>query len=91
MKKSDIKILLVDDEPDILEIVGYNLSQAGYQIYTAENGKKAIKVAKEHLPHLVILDVMMPMMDGIEACEKLRAIPELSETIITFLTARGED
>ena len=91
MKKRDIKILLVDDEPDILEIVGYNLSQVGYQVYTAENGQKALKTAKEHLPHLIILDVMMPVMDGIEACEKLRAIPELSETVITFLTARGED
>jgi len=91
MKKRDIKILLVDDEPDILEIVGYNLSQIGYQVYTAENGEKALKVAKEQLPHLIILDVMMPVMDGIEACEKLRAIPELSETVITFLTARGED
>src|SRR5210317_1577915 len=91
MKKRDIRILLVDDEPDILEIVGYNLSQIGYQIFTAENGKKAIKAALEHQPHLIILDVMMPVMDGIEACEKLRAIPELSETVITFLTARSED
>ena len=86
MKKREIKILLVDDEPDILEIVGYNLSQIGYQIFTAENGEKAIKAAKEHLPHLIILDVMMPVMDGIEACEKLRAIPELAETVITFLS-----
>jgi two-component system alkaline phosphatase synthesis response regulator PhoP len=91
MKKRNIKILLVDDEPDILEIVGYNLSQLGYNIFTAENGEKALKVAKEHLPQLIILDVMMPVMDGIEACEKLRAIPELSDSIITFLTARGED
>ena len=91
MKKRDIKILLVDDEPDILEIVGYNLSQLGYQVFTAENGEKAIKVAKKHLPQLIILDVMMPVMDGIEACERLRQIPEISNTIITFLTARGED
>ena len=91
MKKKDIKILLVDDEPDILEIVGYNLSSEGYQIFTAENGVEAIAEAKKHLPHLIILDVMMPEMDGIEACEKLRANPDLSETIITFLTARGED
>lgn len=91
MKKRDIKILLVDDEPDILEIVGYNLSQIGYQIYTAENGEKAFKAAMDHLPHLIILDVMMPVMDGIDTCEKLRSIPELSNTIITFLTARGED
>jgi len=91
MKKKDTKILLVDDEPDILEIIGYNLSAEGYQIFRAENGVKAISKAKKHLPHLIILDVMMPEMDGIEACEKLRTIPELSETLITFLTARGED
>lgn len=91
MKKKDIVILLVDDEPDILEIVGYNLTQEGYSIVTAENGLKAINQAKKHKPHLIILDVMMPEMDGMEACEKLRAIPELSQSIITFLTARGED
>lgn len=91
MKKRDIKILLVDDEADILEIVGYNLSSEGYQILTAENGLEAIEKAKRHKPHLIILDVMMPEMDGIEACEKLRDIPDLSSTIITFLTARGED
>ncbi|MBX2826822.1 MAG: response regulator transcription factor [Flavobacteriaceae bacterium] len=91
MKKKHTKILLVDDEPDILEIIGYNLSSEGYQIYTAENGLEAISQAKKHKPHLIILDVMMPEMDGIEACEKLRAVPDLSETVITFLTARGED
>ncbi len=91
MKKKDIKILLVDDEPDILEIIGYNLSSEGYQIITAENGVQAVKKAKKERPHLIILDVMMPEMDGIEACEQLRKIPELSNTIITFLTARGED
>ena len=91
MKKRDTRILLVDDEPDILEIIGYNLSSEGYQISTAENGVEAIAKAKKHRPHLIVLDVMMPEMDGIEACEKIRAIPELSETVITFLTARGED
>ncbi|WP_460220711.1 response regulator [Psychroserpens sp. MEBiC05023] len=91
MKKRDIKILLVDDEPDILEIVGYNLSTQGYQIITAENGVEAVKKAKKEKPQLVILDVMMPEMDGIEACEQIRKFPDLSETIITFLTARGED
>ena len=91
MKKKDTKILLVDDEPDILEIVGYNLKSAGYQIFTAKNGKEALSQAEKHLPHLIILDVMMPIMDGVEACEKLRENPKLSETIITFLTARGED
>lgn len=91
MKKKEIKILLVDDEPDILEIVGYNLASEGYQVITAENGIEAISKAKKHKPQLIILDVMMPEMDGIEACEKIRAIPDLSETVITFLTARGED
>ncbi|MGR7813072.1 response regulator transcription factor [Lacinutrix undariae] len=91
MKKKDIKILLVDDEPDILEIVGYNLSSEGYQVITAENGFEAVKKAKKERPQLIILDVMMPEMDGIEACEQIRKIPDLSETIITFLTARGED
>ena len=91
MKKKDIKILLVDDEPDILEIVGYNLSNEGYQISTAKNGQEAVSKAKKEQPHLIIMDVMMPEMDGIEACEQIRKIPELSETVITFLTARGED
>lgn len=91
MKKGDIKILLVDDEPDILEIIGYNLNAEGYQIFTAENGLEAVKKAKKEHPHLIILDVMMPEMDGIEACEQIRKVPDLQETIITFLTARGED
>ena len=91
MKKKDIKILLVDDEPDILEIVGYNLSNEGYQVSTAENGLEAVKKAKKEKPQLIILDVMMPEMDGIEACEQIRKNPDLSDTIITFLTARGED
>lgn len=91
MKNKDIKILLVDDEPDILEIIGYNLSAEGYEIITAEDGIKAIQKAKKERPQLIIMDVMMPGMDGIEACEQIRKIPELSNTIITFLTARGED
>ena len=91
MKKKDTTILLVDDELDILEIIGYNLTAQGYTVVTAQNGVEAIKKAKKHKPKLIILDVMMPEMDGIEACEKLRLIPELSETDITFLTARGED
>ena len=91
MKKKDIRILLVDDEPDILEIVGYNLSQEGYQIITASNGKEAVTKAKKSLPHLIIMDVMMPEMDGMEACELIRKIPDLSEVIIAFLTARSED
>ena len=91
MSTDVIKILLVDDEPDILEIVGYNLSSGGYRVFTATNGVEAIEVAKKELPDLIILDVMMPKMDGVEACEQIRKIPELSNTIITFLTARSED
>ena len=91
MKKKDITILLVDDEQDILEIVGYNLEQEGYQIITASDGKEAIAKAKKHLPQLIIMDVMMPEMDGMEACENIRKLPELSNVIITFLTARSED
>ncbi len=91
MSSDNIKILLVDDEPDILEIVGYNLSSGGYEVFTASDGLKGIEIAKKEVPNLIILDVMMPNMDGIEACEKLRELPELSNTIITFLTARSED
>ncbi len=91
MNKKDITILLVDDEPDILEIVGYNLNAEGYHVVTAENGLEAVKIAKKKKPHLIILDVMMPEMDGIEACEQIRKLPDLQSTIITFLTARGED
>lgn len=91
MKKKDIKILLVDDEPDILEIVGYNLSAEGYQVITAIDGVDAVEQAKANQPHLIILDVMMPKMDGIEACERIRKDKTLNNTIITFLTARGED
>ena len=91
MKRREIKILLVDDEPDILEIVRYNLSTEGYQVITAENGLEAVKKAKKERPHLIILDVMMPEMDGIEACEQIRKNTDLNDTIIIFLTARGED
>ena len=91
MKKKDIRILLVDDEPDILEIVSYNLSAEGYQVFTAKNGVEGVAKAKKKLPHLIILDVMMPEMDGIEACEIIRNTASLENSIITFLTARGED
>ena len=91
MKKKDITILLVDDEQDILEIVSYNLEHEGYKVITASNGKEAILKAKKSLPHLIIMDVMMPEMDGMEACEHIRKIPELRNTIITFLTARSEE
>ncbi|WP_457617967.1 response regulator transcription factor [Lutibacter sp.] len=91
MKNSDIKILLVDDEPDILEIVGYNLKNEGYHIFTAKNGIEAVETAKKVIPHLIILDIMMPEMDGIEACEKIRNTKGLENILITFFTARGED
>ena len=91
MNKSDIKILLVDDEPDILEIVGYNLRNEGYQIFTANNGQEAIKSAKKNIPHLILLDIMMPEMDGIEACSQIKGIPSLDNTMIIFLSARSED
>ena len=91
MKKSDIKILCVDDEPDILEILKYNLSNEGYNVSTAADGKSAIEMAYNISPSLIIMDVMMPNMDGIEACEKLRSDDKFNDTIIMFLTARGED
>ena len=91
MNTSDIKILLVDDEPDILEIVGYNLKSEGYQVFTANNGNEGVEIAQKVHPHLILLDIMMPEMDGIEACEKIRAIKSLENVIISFLTARGED
>ncbi|MGB3590661.1 MAG: response regulator transcription factor [Nonlabens sp.] len=91
MKEDKAKILLVDDEPDILEIVSYNLKNEGYQVYTASNGEEGLKKAIKKSPDLIILDVMMPVMDGIEACEKMRKISSLDQTIITFFTARGED
>lgn len=85
------KILLVDDELDILEFLSYNLKKEGYEISTATNGKEAIEVAKSEKPHLIILDVMMPDMDGIETCREIREIPGLKNIIIAFLTARNED
>ncbi|QCX36998.1 response regulator transcription factor [Aureibaculum algae] len=91
MKKKNIKVLLVDDEPDVLEIVGYNLKNEGYQIFTATNGLEAIEKAREIIPHLILLDVMMPKMDGVEACQKIRKIDKLQDVIVAFFTARGED
>jgi|SRR5690554_4869568 len=91
MKKRDITILLVDDEPDIIEIVRYNLALEGYKVETAEDGLEAISKAQKFRPQLVLLDVMMPKLNGIETCKQLREIPELSEMVIAFLTARGED
>ncbi|MBN1927714.1 MAG: response regulator transcription factor [Prolixibacteraceae bacterium] len=85
------KILLVDDETDILEFVSYNLEREGFKVYTAQNGKDALRIAEKKNPDLIILDVMMPEMDGIITCEELRKIPSQKNTIIAFLTARGED
>lgn len=85
------KILLVDDEVDILEFMEYNLKKEGFEVQCAENGADAIRIAQQFRPHLILLDVMMPVMDGIETCAKIRATPEIKDTIIAFLTARGED
>ena len=85
------RILLVDDEADILEFISYNLIREGYQVYTATNGKEAVAKAREVVPHLILLDVMMPEMDGIETCQEIRKQDELKNTLIAFLTARGED
>jgi two-component system alkaline phosphatase synthesis response regulator PhoP len=85
------KILLVDDEPDILEFLSYNLRKAKFEVFTAKNGKEAIALAKKIVPDLIVLDVMMPETDGIETCSELRKIDGLAQTLIVFLTARGED
>lgn len=91
MEIRDYTILLVDDEDDILEFLGYNLKREGYQVLKAKSGRKAIELAKLHKPHLIILDVMMPGMDGMETCAEIKKIPSLSLSLIAFLTARGED
>lgn len=91
MENDSYRILLVDDEPDILEFLGYNLRKEGYIVYTSENGRDAIRIAREIMPHLILLDVMMPVMDGIETCNELRMIDKLKFTTIAFLTARNED
>lgn len=85
------KILVVDDEPDILEIISYNLRKEGYEVKTAENGLEAVAAAKEFLPDMILLDVMMPKMDGMEACKQIRALPSLKHSFILFLTAREEE
>lgn len=85
------KILIVDDEPDILELIEYNLKKEGYQVFLANNGQEGITVAKKVHPDLIILDIMMPKMDGIEACRLMRAIPEFKNTFMVFLTARSEE
>ena len=91
MKNSDYTILLVDDEKDILEFVGYNLKKEGFNVLTTNNGEDAVKIARKEAPQLILLDVMMPGMDGIETCDRLRAQSELEDTLVAFLTARGED
>lgn len=91
MANSDIKILLVDDEPDILELVGYHLRKEGYSVFTACDGRQGIDIAVRELPALIILDVMMPGMDGMETCERMRQIPRLKDTLVVFLTALAED
>lgn len=91
MQVDSIKILLVDDEPDILEFMEYNLKKEGFEVLLARNGKEALEIAKKERPVLIILDIMMPVMDGIEACRQIREIPELKHTMVTFLTARNEE
>jgi two-component system alkaline phosphatase synthesis response regulator PhoP len=85
------KILLVDDEPNIIEFLEYNLRKEGYEVHSCNNGKAALALAQELKPHLIVLDVMMPGMDGIETCKEIRQIPALKNPIIIFLSARGED
>jgi len=85
------KILIVDDEPDILELIEYNLKKEGYQVFLAHNGQEAVTEAKRSLPDLIVLDIMMPKMDGIEACRIMRTMPEFKNTFMVFLTARSEE
>lgn len=91
MSEEKLKILLVDDEVDILEFISYNLEKEGFVVFTASNGREGLKLAEKHQPHLILLDLMMPEMDGITACEEIRKIPSLQQTLVAFLTARGED
>jgi two-component system, OmpR family, alkaline phosphatase synthesis response regulator PhoP len=91
MKQEEYRILIVDDEPDVREFLSYNLSREGYVVFTAADGREGVETAKAKVPHLILMDVMMPDMDGIEACNEIRSISPLRDTIICFLTARGED
>ena len=91
MKSSPLKILVVDDDLDIIEILKYNLNKSGYLVKSAKNGIEAIKRAKKFMPNIILMDVMMPKMSGIEACSEIKQIDELSETMIIFLSARSED
>lgn len=85
------KVLLVDDEPDIIEILSYNLKKEGFTVSTASNGKAALEIMENDVPHVVVLDVMMPVMDGMETCELIRSNPKFDNVLVAFLTARGED
>jgi two-component system, OmpR family, alkaline phosphatase synthesis response regulator PhoP len=91
MDAKNIKILIADDEPDIIEFLQYNLQKEGFQVFTASDGQQALRIAREEQPQLIILDIMMPKMDGIEVCRNLRESPEFQQTLIVFLTARDED
>jgi len=91
LENKKIKILVVDDDPDIIEIISYNLKKENYKVFSCYNGTDSIKIAEKEKPDLIILDVMMPGMDGIQVCEKLRSKNEFNNTIIMFLSARGED
>jgi len=91
LENKKIKILVVDDDPDIVEIISYNLKKENYKVFSCYNGTDSIKIAEEEKPDLIILDVMMPGMDGIQVCEKLRSKNKFNNTIIMFLSARGED
>lgn len=90
-EKQKIKVLVVDDEPDIVEILKYNLQKEGYEVATAEDGKKAVKIAAKFIPNVILLDIMMPIQDGVETCLQIRQIPELKHAFIIFLTARMEE
>ncbi len=91
MAQKIYKILLVDDEPDILEFLSYNLKKEGYEVFTAMDGDSAITIALDKIPHLILMDVMMPGKDGVGTCEEMRSYPQLDDSIIAFLTARAED
>lgn len=91
MNSNTYKILVVDDDPDIVELLKYNLSSEGYKVKSASNGIQAVSLAREFIPDLTILDIMMPNMDGVETCRQIRSIPELAYKFIIFLTARSEE
>ncbi len=91
MAEKNFKVLIVDDEQDVLEFLSYNLSKEGFEVFRADNGKIGVELAKKENPDVILLDVMMPEMDGIETCRTLRELPQFENTIIAFLTARTED